>query len=167
MSTAVLVPLAEYLGHTYDPDREYIEGTLRERNGAEISHSDAQGRTYLFVLTQTRGFWAGVEVRVQIQADRFRVPDVTIMRGGKPSGRIVTDPPEVVVEVLSPEDRAADIQDKIDDYLGFGVPCVWVIRPDTRRAWMHTNEGSHEAKDGFLRNPAGDVAIPLTAIFID
>ena len=45
MSTAVLVPLADYLGHTTDPDCEYLEGRLVERNVGEISHGDAQGRT--------------------------------------------------------------------------------------------------------------------------
>jgi len=64
-------------------------------------------------------------------------------------------------------DRATEIQDKIDDYLAFGVPCVWVIRPEARRAWIHTNDGAHEAKDGVLRNPVGDIAVPLSAIFTD
>ncbi|MDQ2949851.1 MAG: Uma2 family endonuclease [Acidobacteriota bacterium] len=91
---------------------------------------------------------------------------MTIVRGGKPAGRVITAPPEVAVEVLSPDDRACDIQDKIDDYLAFGVPCVWVIRPETHRAWIHTNEGARDAKD-FLRNPAGDIAVPLSAIFAD
>ena len=167
MPAAVLVPVSEYLTQTYDPDCEYIDGILQERNVGEISHSDAHGRTYLFVQTQFRGFWSGVEVRVQVKPGRYRVPDVTIVRGGKPAGRIITAPPEVAVEVLSPDDRAADIQDKIDDYLAFGVPCVWVIRTDSRRAWIHTNDGSHEAKDGVLRNPAGDIAVPLAAIFTD
>ena len=159
-----MVPLSEYLEHTYDPDREYIDGMVQERNVGEISHSDAQGRTYLFVQTKIPGFWSGVEVRVQVKAERFRIPDVTIVRGGKPAGRVITAPPEVAVEVLSPDDRACDIQDKIDDYLAFGVPCVWVIRPETQRAWIHTNDGAHEVKD-FLRNPASDIAVPLSAIF--
>jgi len=167
MATTVLVPLSEYLSTTYHPDCDYIDGTLQERNVGEIDHSEAQGRTYLFVQTQTRGFWAGVEVRVQIRANRFRVPDVTIVRGAKPSGRIIATPPEVAVEVLSPEDRAAAMQEKIDDYLGFGVASVWVINPETRRAWMHTSEGSREAKDGVLRNPTGDLAVPLAAIFAE
>lgn len=165
MPAAVLVPLSEYLGHTYDPDREYIDGILQERNVGEIDHSDAQSALNAFVRTQTSGFWSGVEVRVQVRADRFRVPDVTIVRGGKPAGRVITAPPEVVVEVLSPDDRADDVQDKIDDYFAFGVPCVWVIRPETRRAWIHTNDGAREAKDGVLRNPSGDIAVPLSAIF--
>ncbi len=165
MSSAVLVPLSEYLGQTYHPDRDYVEGILQERNVGEISHSDAQTAVAAFVRAQLRGFWAGVEVRVQVKANRFRVPDVTIVRGGKPEGRIITQPPEIAVEVLSPDDRAADIQERIDDYLSFGVPCVWVIHPETRRAWLHTSDGSREAKDGVLRNPAGDVAVPLAAIF--
>jgi Uma2 family endonuclease len=164
---AVLVPLAEYLGHTYHPDREYIDGMLQERNVGEIDHGDAQTALAVFIRNQTPGFWAVVEVRVQVRAERFRIPDVTIVRGGKPSGRIITAPPEVAVEVLSPDDRAADIQDKIDDYLSFGISSVWVINPETRRAWMHTSDGSHEAKDGILRNPVGDLEVPLSAIFMD
>lgn len=167
MPTAVLVPVSEYLEQTYDPDCEYIEGILQERNVGEIGHSDAQSAVNAYIRYQVKGFWSGVEVRVQIKADRFRIPDVTIVRGGKPSGRIITAPPEVVVEVLSPDDRMADIMDKIDDYLAFGIPCIWVIRPETRRAWIHTIDGSREAKDGFLRNPAGDLIVPLSAIFTD
>ena len=167
MSTAVLVPLSEYLGQTYHPDCDYIEGILQERNVGEISHSEAQTALVVYARTQIPGCWSGVEVRVQVKADRFRVPDVTIVRGGKPLGRIITTPPEVAVEILSPEDRATDIQDRIDDYLAFGIPCVWVIRPETGRAWIHTSDGSREAKDGFLRNPAGDIAVPLASIFAD
>ncbi len=165
VGTVVLVSLAEYLGQTYHPDCDYVEGHLQERHVGEIGHSDAQGRIYLFVQTQCRGFWAGVELRVQVKPDRFRVPDVAILRGGKPEGRFITAPPEVMVEVLSPDDRASDVQDRIDDYLMFGVPCVWVIRPESLRAWVHTSEGSREAKDGVLRNVAGDLTVPLSAIF--
>lgn len=167
MNTAVLVPLSEYLGKTYHPDCDYLEGVLKERNVGEMSHGAAQTKLAAYVLYMIRGFWAVVEVRVQIKADRFRIPDVTIIRGGMPSERTFTLPPEIAVEVLSPDDRAADIQEKIDDYLAFGTPCVWVINPETRRAWIHANDGSREAKDGVLRNPAGDIEVPLSAIFPD
>jgi Uma2 family endonuclease len=165
MSTPVLTPLADYLGHTTDPDCDYVDGGLVERNVGEISHSDAQGRTYAFILVNARGFWAGVEARVPVRADRFRVPDVVVMRGGRPAGRIITSPPEVAIEVLSPEDRAADVQARIDDYLQFGVPAVWLIDPERQRAWIHSKDGSREALDGILRNPAGDLAVPLSAVF--
>ena len=54
---------------------------------------------------------------MQVKADRFRIPDVTLVRGGMPAERMFTSPPEAAVEVLSPEDRIAAIQDRIDDYL--------------------------------------------------
>ena len=158
-----MLPLAEYLSNSYHPDCEYIDGVLKDRMTGEIDHSDAQSR--LLAATRISGFWSGAAVRVHVRSERVRVPDVTIVKGGMPSGRIITAPPEVVVEVLSPEDRAADILDKIADYLAFGIPCVWVIRPETRQAWIHTSEGAREVKDGVLRNPAGDVVIPLAAIF--
>ena len=167
MSTAALVPLGDYLGHNMDPDCEYLEGRLVERNVGEISHGDAQGRTYAFVLFNQRGFWAGVEIRVQVRPDRYRVPDVVVVRGGRPSGRIITSPPEIAVEILSPEDRAAEVQDKIDDYLQFGIQAVWLIDPERQRAWIHTREGAREVSDGVLRNPARDLEVPLSAVFPD
>ena len=165
MTTLALVPISDYLGRTTDPDCEYVDGRLVERNVGEISHGDAQGRTYAFVLFSAPGFWAGVEIRVQVRPDRYRVPDVVVVRGGRPPGRVITSPPEVAVEVLSPEDRASDVQDKIDDYLRFGIPAVWVIDPERQRAWMHTKEGAREAMDRVLRNVAGDLEVPLSAVF--
>ena len=165
MPTATVVPVSEYLSQTYHPDCDFVEGIIEERHVGELSHGDAQTALAAFARYRIRGFWSVVEVRVQVKLERFRVPDVTIIRGGKPTGRIITTPPEVAVEILSPEDRASNIQERIDDYLAFGVPCVWVINPEMRRAWIHTNDGSREAKDGVLRNPASDLEIPLSAIF--
>ena len=167
MATTTLVPLSEYLSTSYHPDRDYVAGILEERNVGEVSHSDAQSALNAYIRTQIRGFWSGVEVRIQVKANRFRVPDVTIVRGAKPSGRVITMPPEVAIEVLSPEDRAASVQERIDDYLAFGVPCVWVINPESRRAWIHTSDGSREAKDGVLRNLAGDLTVTLASVFAD
>ena len=167
MATTSLVPLSEYLSTVYRPDCDYLEGILEDRNVGEIDHSDVQSALNAYLRNHVRGFWSGVEVRVQVRANRFRIPDVTIVRGGKPAGRVITMPPEVAVEILSPEDRAASIQLRIDDYLAFGIPCVWVIDPETRRAWIYTNEESHQAKDALLRNVAGDLVVALATLFAD
>jgi len=167
LSSSLAISLSDYLTHTPDPDCDYVDGRLVERNAGEISHGDAQTRTSAFILFNVRGFWAAVEVRVQVRAERFRVPDVVIVRGGRPAGRIITSPPEITVEVLSPDDLAADLQDKIDDYLQFGIPAVWLIDPERQRAWIHTKEGAREELDLVLRNPAGDLEVPLSAVFAD
>jgi Uma2 family endonuclease len=164
-ASAVLTPLDEYLATAYQPDRDYLDGVLLERNVGEIDHSDAQTAAAVYVRLHAPGFWAGVEVRVQVKDTRFRVPDVTVVRGPKPAGRVILSPPEVAIEVLSPDDRVPDIQSKIDDFLAFGIPCVWVIDPESRRAWIHTSGGTREVADGMLRNLTGDLTLPLSAIF--
>ena len=69
---------------------------------------------------------------------------------GHQIGREPTKNPEEP-EILSPEDRISRMQERIDDYLAFGVSYVWVIDPKTRRAWVHTPTGISEVKDGVLR----------------
>ena len=166
MNAPELVSVAGYLGRIYDPDREFLEGTLVGRNSGEIDHGDARGRMLLHIRTHfSLQCWAAISVRVQVRVARYRVPDVVIMRGGKPSGRIINTPPEVAVEVLSPDDRASAIESKIADYQQFGVACVWVIDPETRPAFMHSVNSPREATDGLLRNPAGDLTVPPAAIF--
>jgi Uma2 family endonuclease len=57
------------------------------------------------------------------------------------------------------------IQQRIDDYLNFGVRYVWVINPRSRRAWTYSKEGSREVFDGFLRTQRPDFEVPLAEIF--
>ncbi len=165
MATATLVSVEEYLATSFlDGDREYLEGQILERNMGEVQHSDLQTGFAVFFRMHYPEFWAGVEVRVQVKARRFRVPDICLVVGGKPKGRIVTDPPFLVVEVLSPEDRMVEMQERIDDYLSFGVKYVWVVDPSTRRGYVHTSEGSREAKDGVLRTDNPRIEVPLAEV---
>lgn len=71
----------------------------------------------------------------------------------------------MAIEILSPEDRFCGMQEKIGDYLRFGVRWVWVIDPLTRRAWVHTSDGMKEAKDEILRMNDPAVELPLLEIF--
>ena len=167
MVVATAIPVAEYLSTTYHPDCDYVDGQLQERNAGEMDHGDVQASCVVYVRTKCTGFWAVTEVRVQLRPDRFRIPDVSIVRGGKPKTRIFTTPPLVAVEILSPEDRASRLQERIDDYLAFGIPAIWVIDPETRRGFIYTSEGMREAKDGILRSHDGSLEVPLRSLFED
>jgi len=167
MSVDTLVSVDEYL-HTCFPDgdRVYVDGRIVERNLGEVDHSDVQSGILHDLRTHYRKrICAGVEVRVQVRKTRFRIPDVTVMAGSKPTEPIIRKPPLVAVEVLFAEDRARDLQEKIDDYLGFGVKYVWVANPYTRRAYVHTSTGSREAKDGVLHADRAKIDVPLSEIF--
>jgi Uma2 family endonuclease len=167
MGATTLVSVEEYLRTSFpDADREYVDGRIVERNVGEVDHSDLQTAIAHYLRTHyKKRIWAGVEVRVQVKKNRFRIPDVTVMAGSKPAERIIRKPPAVAVEVLSPDDRAGDLEEKINDYLAFGIPYVWVINPETRRAYIHTPKGSHEAKDGMLRAQTAGLEVPLSEIF--
>lgn len=50
-------------------------------------------------------------------------------------------PPDLVIEVVSPSDRAADVHDKIGRYLHAGVPLVIAVWPVNRTVSLSTPDG--------------------------
>ena len=48
------------------------------------------------------------------------------------------------------------MQEKVNDYLSFGVRYVWVINPKTRQTDVYSAAGISDARDGVLTtdNPA-------------
>ena len=167
MASRTLVSVEEYLRTSYRPDCDYVEGEVLERNVGELDHSDSQGRIYAYFLNRSKHLrvYPLVEQRVQVSATRFRIPDVSIVLGPRPAGQILMSPPFIAIEILSKDDRMGQMQERIDDYLKFGIRYVWVIDPGTRRAWIYTQEGSHEAKDGILRTDGPALELPLPEIF--
>src|SRR5262245_59204162 len=153
MKTEAFVSVEEYLKTSYEPDCDYVDGEVQERNVGERDHGVMQLELALF-FRQRQQKWkafAFIETRVQISARRFRVPDVCVYVGAKPKEQIFRTPPFICIEILSPEDRIVRIQQKIDDYLNFGVRYVWVINPRSRRAWTYSKDGSREISDGVLK----------------
>jgi Uma2 family endonuclease len=171
MKTQVIVPVEEYLSTVYRPDCDYVDGVVEERNVGENDHAYWQ-REILFYLCRFEremGIYVIQEQRVQVGPTRFRVPDIAVMLGGRPTEPIFTTPPLICIEVLSPEDRFSRLQQRIDDYLRFGVRQVWVVDPKTKRAWIHDSLGNREIRDGVLRfEGAADVpqiVLPLRELF--
>ncbi len=55
------------------------------------------------------------------------------------------------------------MQDRIKDYLTFGVPHVWILNPQTRSAWRCTTEGMFETQELRTENP--EIVLPLAPLF--
>lgn len=158
----------EYLRTSFaDGDREYVNGLIVERNSGEKDHSKTQKKLIVFFdrLERTHAVFAFPEQRIRISANRFRVPDVCVYLGAEPEEQVFQTPPFLAIEILSPDDRASEVQEKIDDYIAFGVPFVWVIDPRTPRGYIHTSEGSREAKGGVLRTANPSIELPLRELF--
>ena len=59
------------------------------------------------------------------------------------------------------------MQEKIDDYLNFGVPYIWVINPWNQKGYVITQAGMVEAKSGFLETRDPDIRVPLSELFLE
>lgn len=83
---------------------------------------------------------------LQRRPDTVRGPDVAFIRAdhipaeGLPEG-FFTGAPDLAVEVVSPGDAAADLHQKVQDYLAHGTLAVWVLYPRTRHV-LSEAEGS-------------------------
>ena len=123
--------LTEYLTTSYRPDREYLDGELLERNAGEWDHSRLQVllSCYLSNRENQWGILVALASRVRVRVTRFRVPDISVLGGPPPAGPIIVEPPFLCIEILSPSDRMQEMQDRIDDYLSFGVRYVVAAAP--------------------------------------
>jgi len=156
------VSVREYLSTSYRPDCDYVDGRIEERNVGEYDHAFLQ--TLLAVLFTNRsqdwGVRALTDVRVQVRPNRFRVPDLTVLRAGSPREPILTHPPLLVIEILSPEDRLSRTTERTDDYLDFGIEHIWIVDPLRRLAYRVTRAGMELA-------PSGEIAVPQTPIRVE
>lgn len=165
MASSTLVSVADYLATVYEPDCEYVDGEVLERNMGELDHGGLQGLLVAWLLNRRKqlGIHVFPETRTQVAPERYRVPDiaVTIKR---PTGRILREPPFLCVEILSPEDRASRIEEKIDDYLRFGVAHIWLLDPRKKTAWSYTREGKREAVN-ILSTDTPRIELPVIDLF--
>ncbi len=164
MAVGTQVSVEEYLHTSYRPDCDYVDGEVQERNLGERDHSSAQREILVYLSVRYRHLRSRLlpEQRVQVSATRFRVPDVCLLAEGSPREQIITTPPILCIEILSPEDRMSRYLERVNDYFEMGVPACWIIDPESRRAWVATPGLLTEATDGILRS--GEIEMPLADI---
>jgi Uma2 family endonuclease len=124
------VTVEEYLRTTYHPDMEYVDGELLDRHVGEYKHGRLQALIAgSFPTTRrTRGLIAP-RLKVLATEHRYRIPDFCLMALPYHSEPVLTTPPHLVIEIVSPDDETADLLAKVSDYLRFGVPHVWLVNP--------------------------------------
>ena len=167
MGTSVMVPLEEYLTTSYEPDREWVEGDVRERNMGDGPHSAMQRffLKFFFGLEEEHGLLAYPELRTQVSRMNYRVPDVSVRRGSDPFESVVTVPPLLCIEILSPDDRMSEMHEKIEDYLSMGVAAVWIVDP-RRRTAMLADAGGTRSTD-VLEVPGTAICVTIREMFAE
>lgn len=117
---------------------------------------------------------AQVGMLVRRNPDTMRAPDVKYISWNRLPDRVIPRSwlpiaPELVVEVLSHNDRASDVLQKIREYFDRGVLLVWLADPMRRAVTAFTPDGStriygeRDTLDGGTVLP--DLAIPVAPLF--
>lgn len=100
-----------------------------------------------FVQQRQLGWVMGGEVGIYTRRnpDRVRGADIVFIskeRLPKLTKGFLEIAPELVVEILSPNDRWQDVEEKLKEYFDIGVLWVWVVQPEHRtvRVYRSTTE---------------------------
>jgi Uma2 family endonuclease len=146
-----LVTAEQYLRTTFEHDADFIAEGVAARPLSTFEHSYIQnfiGSRLEEQADPPRSF-ALTEQRIRIRPDKYRLADVCVVeRGPVPEDKgIVTTPPHLCVEVLSPDDDVPEMLRRIDDYLDLGTPWIWVVDPLTCQGQVYTTAGASRVKN--------------------
>jgi hypothetical protein len=94
MAARTLIPVEVYLTSVYRPDCDYVDGEVLERNLGERDHSYIQASLGAYFFNRRKAWNIEVypEQRVQVRANRYRIPDLCVVLGGTKE-KIFTTPP--------------------------------------------------------------------------
>lgn len=157
------------------PYREFWRGEVREKMPPSFAHSFLQSE-----LARRLGNWAAeraggyvvTEQRCVLRArDRQEVllPDVAWFPHDSfetiPEGAVEV-PPRLAVEILSPDDSYARMEERVQFYLEAGVVSVWVVDPRVGSVVAWTPGEPPRVVDDLLSDTAlPGLSIPLKDLF--
>ncbi|PWB48868.1 MAG: hypothetical protein C3F10_00280 [Dehalococcoidia bacterium] len=164
MTTPTSVSLEEFLAlEATKPYPELIGGEVVPKAMPGPKHS----ATVVELVTELRLFLrdrpvARVDTELRhLQRDESRVylPDVCVtLRERFPGGDgPVESPPDFAIEVLSPDDRAGRVAERVDFYLRAGTRLVWIVDPELETVSVYRPGQAPE----FHRPPAAIDAQPV------
>lgn len=130
------------------PETEWVRGRALQKVSPQRDHSLLQGELYTQLKLWAKGRGeVGPEWRFRVappgEVRRPLVPDVAYISNERlrplSDAELQMPPlaPDVAVEILSPEDRRPDVNDKIRTYLQAGSSLVIVVDPKRRLVELH------------------------------
>ena len=119
---------------------ELVKGELRRMTPSGYTHgviaANLTGPISVYVRAHALGQVCGAETgfRIARAPDTVRAPDIAFIRQARRGSEPWPDgffegAPDLAVEVLSPNDTAVDVEEKIDEWLRAGCALVWVVNP--------------------------------------
>ncbi|MFL6258542.1 MAG: Uma2 family endonuclease [Thermoanaerobaculia bacterium] len=126
---------------------ELVDGRIVPTMPTGRVHGKSEARLAARLLTYVENHDKGevltgeIGIYIRRNPDTVRAADIAFISHGrlarcKAEGYLDVAP-EIVVEVLSPDDRMSRVQEKLRDYFSAGVQVVWVVDPTLRRVLVH------------------------------
>ncbi|HLF03134.1 MAG TPA: Uma2 family endonuclease [Anaerolineales bacterium] len=158
---------------------ELIDGRIFYMSPTNVEHAIIEfllgGELTQFVQKRKLGRVIGGEVGIYTRRnpDRIRGADIAFVSlermPSKPPKGFLTTAPELVVEVMSPDDRWQDVNDKIEEYFSIGVQQVWIVEPDNRavRIYRSATEMQKLSESDVLKGegPLTGFEMPVAKLF--
>ncbi|MEM7134636.1 MAG: Uma2 family endonuclease [Chloroflexota bacterium] len=132
---------------------ELVRGKLYIMPPAGAPHGDYAmsigARMRIFAEDHNLGkvFAAETGFILEHNPDLVRAPDAGFVQAeripaeGVPAG-FFPGQPDLALEIISPNDRASDVQDKVQEWLSHGTLLVWVVEPKTKTIMIYRQDGS-------------------------
>jgi Uma2 family endonuclease len=136
-----------------DVNYEFADGQAVPKVSPKYFHSTLQAALLLFIRTWCKGKGrVGAEWAILLKhqgQDWAPVPDLTYIsyeRLPKSWKRNEACPalPELVIEIISPDQTMKEFEDKAKDYFAAGVSRVWVVDPDAISIRVFFPDGSSQ-----------------------
>jgi len=134
--------------------RELDEGRIVDVAPTNLKHAILVARIAHLLLRHVeetgRRHWVAEGSGFGLGAATVRIPDVFVLRKdtavtmeGAAYG-VLKGAPELAVEVVSPGEKAAELERKIHQYLGAGTPSVWVVYPESKHVMVYRRNGDRQ-----------------------
>lgn len=137
-----LLTVDEWAEHPDAEQYELVDGVLRARmvNQNQHEYSVIRLGRVLDIHLEERdivGAVFGSNTKYRVRARRGIMPDVSVVLGAKveqinPAAAYNTVGPDLAAEVLSPEQDADYVEERLDDYWRLGTTEVWIVEPWAR-----------------------------------
>lgn len=122
------VALEQYLSSSYDPDLEFVDGALVERNVGDWLHSLLQRNIIVALSQKYPHIYAVPELRSKTTETSYRLPDVCVLLH-PPATKYLIEAAHIAIEILSEDDSMSKTMEKLAEYEVKGVRNIWLLDP--------------------------------------